>query len=108
MTRLTLKEQKAIQNFYSKRFPTFIDGQYAGYSSLAEIQTLEQQARESAHIIMKEAEDKSFAYVYAYYSYKDSGEIDVAHFYSGYPKTQEEYKELSKIPNIVVRSIFSR
>lgn len=108
MTRLSKSEQKAIENFHSKRVPTFIDGVYSGYSSFSELQTLEDQAKSVALRTKRESPDKAFAYVYAYFSYKDSGGIDVAHFYSGYPKTAEEYDDLSKIPNIVLRSIFSR
>ena len=108
MTYLTKKDQKIIENFHAKRVPTFIDGVYSGYSSASELQTLEDQARSAALRAKKESLEKAYAYVYSYYSYKDSGDIDVAHFYSGYPKTADEYTELSKIPNIVVRSIFNR
>lgn len=108
MKYLTKKEQKVIKNFHAKKVPTFIDGVYSGYSSFSELQTLEDQARSAALKKKREDLNKAHAYVYAYFTRKDSDEIEEAHFYSGYPKTEDEYEDLSTIPNIVIRSIFTR
>ena len=92
----------------TKRTPTFIDGQYIGYLDLFELVDLESKARAATKSKIYEEEELSDVYVYAYYAYATSGEMESAHFYSGYPKTYEEYNKLSDIPRIQVKSIFNR
>lgn len=103
-----LKTRKAVNYDTSKRVPVHIDGIYAGYSYIHELQDLEYQARMSA--IKKKASDskKSYAYVYAYYTFDVSGDVEDVHFYSGYPKSEEEYAKLQDISDVLIKSVFSR
>lgn len=96
------------KNFKPKGTVTFIDRDYVGYFTYAELKEMEAEARKAAKKTKDDAEDKAFAYVYAYYDFDDNGELQSAHFYSGYPKAEAEYNKLSELENIEVRAIFTR
>ena len=96
------------KNFKPKGTVAFINMQYAGYFTYDELKELEAEARNATRKIKDSAEEKAFAYVYAYYDFDDNGELQSAHFYSDYPKTEAEYGKLSQFENIDVRAIFPR
>lgn len=96
------------KNFKPTGTVAFINMQYAGYFTYNELKKMEAEARKAAKKTKDDAEDKAFAYVYAYYDFDDNGELQSAHFYSGYPKTEAEYDKLSQFENIDVRAIFPR
>lgn len=88
--------------------PAFIDGQYSGYADLKQLKAFESEARKVTKEKLRNESTLADVYVYAYYSYKSIGEIESAHFYSGYPKTYSEYDHLAELPRVDIRAIFHR
>lgn len=112
MAKLRLQDPELHMLNSSQLVITHIDGIYSGYRYEYELPSIEHrymlEARSRRSYDTAVGKSPAFAYVYAYYTFDENGDIEDAHFYSGRPKTEQEYLSLQDISNVMIKSVFSR
>ena len=89
-----------------KVYPTFCDGHYQGYMPIKSINSLKEEAYKLS--AEKQKTENADHMIYGYTSYRENGEIDTVHLYSGIAKNDSEFDEVSKIPNAMIYAIHKK
>lgn len=80
------------------KLPTFFDSRFLGWLNDAERSDVRYNAQKAAKVIFKQ--ERPDHVVYEYISYKNNGNAEAAHFYSGLPFNNDDFeKKVASIPH---------
>ena len=86
-----------------KLIPTFCNGNFHGFETMKEINRLRNEANRLA--MCKQKTENADHMIYGYYSLDTEGNITQARLYSGIAKTDQEFEQISIIPNSHIYAI---